>query len=184
MKQIINILEQMKNTTVNNYVLAGLSSSLVGNNGHGKVRLFEMSRNQRDAITPHSHRFNFTCLVLRGSVTNTLWYKVDKDENPLDYDDADLYAVSQLKYSGKIGEHVPKLISEDYFFAVEEEFEEGNLYSMEAGDIHSIKFSKDAIVLFFEGVEQSKLSTIIEPIVNGKVIPTYENKPYMFTKNQ
>ena len=39
----------------------GYRVPLVGG-GYGKVRLFEASRRQQSGVTPHSHRFDFTCL--------------------------------------------------------------------------------------------------------------------------
>jgi len=56
------------------------------------------------------------------------------------------------------------------------------MYSMRHDEIHSIVFGRGSQVLFFEGPEKTDKSTILEPVVKGLVIPTYENRDYMFNK--
>jgi len=79
MNKLIELLDEMKSSTVDNYVLAGLSSSLIGQQGFGSVRLFEKEAHQRDFVTPHSHRFDFACLVLAGQVTNHIWRETEHE---------------------------------------------------------------------------------------------------------
>lgn len=169
---MIDILQQMKSDTLHNYVIAGLDSSLLEN---GKVRLFECSRNHYDFITPHSHRFDIVCLVLQGTVWNTLWTKVPDTSKH-----EDLFQLSQVNYKGKPGEYTTKPISRDRYSSNCTRYVEGDTYSMKAEEIHSISFSKNAKVLFFEGPEVCNHSHIIEPVVNDKVILTFETKNYMF----
>lgn len=166
------LLQQMKSDTVTNYVIAGLDSSLITK---GCVRLFENSRNHLDSITPHSHRFDFVCLVLEGWVENTLWEETDLR--------ADEFQLSTLIYKGTIGEHTKIANNVDRFMSTTTRYDKGEYYSMGSSQIHSIQFSRGAKVLFFEGPEKSKESVIIEPFVGGQVIPTFENKPYMFGKS-
>jgi len=170
MKQLVDILEKMKTNTVSNYVIAGLDSSLLNN---GKVRYFESSRNHQDQVTPHSHRFDFTCLVVAGSVVNKTW--IDAPE-----DDGDFFEESKLIYSGDIGSHTAHREGRGWWKFREEAYVSGECYNMQADQIHSIDFSRGAKVLFFEGPEISKSSRIIEPIVRGEVIRTYEKRDYMF----
>ena len=63
LNKLIEILQDMKTSKVANYVIAGLDSYMLEN---GNIRMFENSRKHQDMITPHSHRFDFVCLVLSG----------------------------------------------------------------------------------------------------------------------
>lgn len=174
MDKIINIINDMKNHSVHNYVLAGLSSSLIGGNGYGRVRLFEKPNHQHDNITPHNHRFDFTCLVLKGFVINRLW------EECGDKDKGDFYQVSKLHYSGEIGKHRKELESRGEYSFKDYRYNVGETYHMKSNEIHSILFSKDSSVLFFEGPTIRDSSIILEPIISGEVIPTYLREDWMF----
>lgn len=171
MKELINIIESMKSDKVSNYVIAGLDSYLLGN---GKVRVFKNSRDHQDQITPHSHRYDFTCLVLTGSVQNHIWEKSAS---------GDEFTISKLRYKGAIGEHEKVKVETERFIKTTRLYKEGQTYSMTHEEIHSITFSKGAIVLFFEGPENTESeSVILEPLINGQTISTYEKKSFMFLK--
>lgn len=172
LKLLANTLQDMKQDKVSNYVIAGLDSYLISN---GNVRLFENSRNHQDQITPHSHRFNFACLVLEGSVINRVWSETLESEG-------DLFESTTLRYSGEIGNHEKSRDGRAFYTYFDVKYNKGDCYAMSAQQIHSIQFSKGAKVLFLEGPQVSDTSIIIEPVVNGKVINTYENKSYMFIK--
>lgn len=172
MEALAELLQQMKSDTVTNYVIAGLDSSLIKK---GCVRLFENSRQHLDAITPHSHRFDFVCLVLYGYVENTIWEEVKGVG-------ADEFQISKIIYDGAIGCHTKIQTDLGRFRPTTTRHDKGEYYSMESHEIHSIRFSRGAKVLFFEGPEKAKESVIIEPYVRGKIIPTFENKDYMFGK--
>lgn len=173
MKELIGILNEMKSDRIANYVIAGLDSHLLEN---GKIRLFENSRDHQDSITPHSHRFDFSCLVIRGSVLNRVWSECDEDSG-------DYFQSSTLDYSGEIGDHEVTAEGRWRYDYCDTCYMEGDVYSMKSDEIHSIQFSKAAIVLFFEGPQKSSASKIIEPVVNGVLIPTYEKKSYMFIRS-
>ena len=177
LQRISDILESMKSSKVANYVIAGLDSYLVGGEGHGNVRLFENSRDHQDSITPHSHRFDFVCLVLEGEVYNELWTLSNHVKG-------DYFQLSELSYKGDIGQHSRSIREEGFYYRDTFKYVKGQVYSMRADQIHSIRFSKDAKVLFFEGPNISDKSVILEPIVNGEVIPTYQVKPYMFKRGE
>ena len=70
---LLQLIKKMGHNEVDNYVLPGLTSSLIGGFGHGKVRLFSAERETREWVIPHSHRFDFGCLVLHGEVENILF---------------------------------------------------------------------------------------------------------------
>lgn len=167
-----NIIQDMKCSKVSNYVIAGLDSFLLTS---GNVRLFENSRDHQDQITPHSHRFNFACLVLDGHVINRIWYESQESEG-------DLFQSTTLHYAGEIGSHTKSKEGRAFYSSYDKKYEAGECYAMSAEQIHSIQFSRGAKVLFLEGPQVSDTSIIIEPVVNGVLINTYENKPYMFFK--
>lgn len=56
----------------------------------------------------------------------------------------------------------------------------GDFYSMKASEIHSITFSRDALVLFFEGPEKATETLILEPFVDGQTVPTFQVQPWMY----
>ena len=174
-KEIIEAVQGMRNSIVQNYVIAGLTSSLVGGGNYGCVRLFEGSRYQQDAISPHSHRFDFACLVLQGRVTNRIWTESNDVMG-------DFFQESRLVYQGSIGSHEKVIEGRNFYIPHDEKYSQGECYSMKHDEIHSIVFSRDSIVLFFEGPNISDQSIILEPIVDGSVIPTYEKRDYMFRK--
>ena len=174
----MQLLGAMSHSHVRNYVWPGLTSSLVGGDGHGSIRLFQNTREQHAEITPHSHRFDFMCQVLRGCVTQTIWHEVKAG-----VDDGEPYALTSLIYQGKPGAHqrsTARIISNwKYSSCI---YTTHQWYSMTSQQIHTIKFSHDAIVLFFEGPTVAGRSAILEPWIDGEVIPTYKVEPWMFLK--
>ena len=171
MRQILSILDEMKNKTSYNCIVEGLNSSLIGGGGHGGVRLFEQSRNQIKQITPHNHRFDFTCLVLSGHVVNHLWRESKN---------GDEYQSSSLTYLGRPGSYTKEAGVVSSFSKFSKKYVEGDWYSMKAHELHSIEFSKGAKVLFFEGKEVTKTTQVIEPYVNKQLIPTLLTEDWMF----
>lgn len=170
---IIKNLLNFKRDKVSNYVIPGLSSYLLIDNGKkGKVRLFECSRNHQEPITPHSHRFSFTCCVIKGKVINRTWFR---------HYSGDQYMQSILDYNEMGSYEKSQDESNDWQFR-DEIYNKGDCYSMKASDIHSIYFSKGTQVLFFEGGEETDESVILEPFIDDEIIPTFEVKSWMFKK--
>lgn len=171
--EILSVVDLMRGKTLNNYVIAGLTSTLLTN---GKFRLFECERAHYDFITPHSHRYDLTSVVLQGEVTNTIFKPV------LDFESGgDEFVVSDLTFNDKFGSYEKVLRnSPQKFKATDKKYSAGHVYYMEFSDIHTIRFSKGAKVLVIEGPEVSNTSVCLEPRVNGEHIPTFETKPYMF----
>jgi len=171
----LTMLRQMRSGRVGNYVIPGLTSWVIGaKHDGGCVRMFYCEREHQEPITPHSHRFDFQCLVLRGRVTNRKWTFVYGQRG-------DLFAKSALVFSdmGKYEKRAP--VVGRYEFA-DEVFKEGEWYSMKAHEIHSIFFGAQTEVLFFEGPSTTDTSVILEPYVDNEVIPTFEVRPWMFKK--
>jgi hypothetical protein len=165
----------MAHSHVHNYVIPGLTSSLIGEPGpHGCVRLFRCSREQQESVTPHSHRFNFNCMVLRGRVTNRIWRE---------HAGGDAYQTMHLDFDGDIGKHVKREGDVGFWVFKDQTFEAGQTYSMPAEEVHSIRFSRDAAVLFFEGPALSNSSIAIEPYVKGCRVPTSDVLPWMFKRD-
>lgn len=177
MENLINILDEMKSDTIQNYIIAGLESSLLEN---GKVRYFENSRDHQDSIAPHSHRYDFTCLVIAGYVKNLVWSKTCMKAR------GDLFesSVMELDTEGLPGRYIKSPKGRDWWIYSTTKYHAGQCYSMEADEVHSIQFSRGAKVLFFEGPQVSSTSLILEPVVDGNVIETGEVRDWMFLNKE
>lgn len=177
---LLKYIEPMLNNRLGNYIVAGLESAMVGDQGDtfGKVRLFDTSqRATRDEITPHSHRFDFVCLVLSGCVKNAIYHPDEKGEE---------WCVSRIdQVCGKDGirnyTHTRE-VEPTRFRRQDDMYSTGNVYAMNHDQIHSIEFWKGSKVLFFEGPQLTTTSHMIEPWVRGKVVPTFRTEPWMFEK--
>lgn len=166
----------MTHSVVRNYVTPGLTSSLVGGPGHGCVRLFESDRDTREWVTPHSHRFDFTCIVLAGQVENIEFTLSSR---------GDAYARGVLRpVDGGLGQYeaVHGEVGETYAETTRI-YAPGDTYSMLHSEIHSIRFSRGARVLFFEGPNVSDTSVFLEPYSNGATVRTFAVQPWMFQKD-
>lgn len=170
----LDLLKSMARKTVSNYIAPGLSSSIIGEQHDGGcVRLFQSSRDQQFAITPHSHRFDFSCLVIRGTVTNRIWTQTDEgdvfEQSVLEFDALGKYTRGHNNFLVTCSPH-------DTIYT------ENEVYSMDAGEVHSIYFGAQTDVLFFEGPMRKTSSVILEPYVDGAVIRTFAVEPWMFKK--
>lgn len=177
----IPMLMEMTHSALQNYIVPGLESHLLAEpSDKGSVRLFVNSRDQHHHITPHSHRFDFQCLVLRGSVVNTVFHELPPSASVDAFERADEYTTVILEYKGKPGNYdqTHGVISswgfERHHYAV------GDWYSMTFDQVHSIEFSRDAIVLFMEGPKKTNMTQVLLPHVDGQTLPTFEVAPWMF----
>lgn len=169
----MEVLKSMRNSTLRNYIVPGLDSHLIGGNGSGLVRMFTSSRENAAEITPHSHRFDFACLVLRGEVINQVW-TFDPS--------ADKFVHQNLRYHGTPGEF--EVVSTGDPMGMSKKstrYAAGQWYTMKSHEIHSILFSRDAEVLFFEGPQVTDDSCVLLPWVGGEVCDTMDcNAPWMY----
>jgi hypothetical protein len=173
-------LMRMAHSPVRNYVIPGVTSWLIGEpSAKGTMRLFHSERQHEEAVTPHSHRFDFQCWVLEGMVTNRLWSET-YGHNP----DADKYRRSVLHYDGQMGKYRKEGVDVGRWTNRDAVYMAGECYSMTADQIHSIFFSRGCKVLFFEGPNQHDFSHVLEPYVNGEAIETMEVKPWMFRREE
>lgn len=176
----LEIIKSMAHSPLHNYVIPGLTSWVVGqpiapDNKAGCVRLFTCERDHYEPITPHSHRFPFYCRVLSGSVRNILW-------TPTNRGGGNAYRQSRMVYQGTPGAYVKEIGEVSNWKTSECIYEEGDSYWMAAADVHSIFFSKDSAVLFYEGPPESDFNLVLEPVANGQVIETMKVEPWMFAK--
>lgn len=172
--EMIGFIEGMKHSPAHNYVIPGLTSWLIGTpSKHGCVRMFTMSRTHEEPIVAHSHRFDFRCLVLRGMVRNHVW-------NYTQSGFGDQYEISRVAYKGTLGEHEKTPVARDFFRREITTYAAGEEYGMKAEEFHSIFFDRGTAVLFFEGPNRLDYSQVLEPVVDGKVIPLFRTEEWMF----
>jgi hypothetical protein len=176
---ILAAIQPMKHNRLGNYIAPGLTSHLVGGGEFGKVRLFSAERTTMEFITPHSHRFDFTCLVLKGQVHNTIFRRGSDFCEP--------WCISTInQVCGKNG-LLDYVHSRDdaptFWYPTTDNWKAGDTYSMTHEQIHSIKFERGAQVLFFEGPQLQSTSLMLEPWENGKVVPTFRTEPWMFQRS-
>jgi hypothetical protein len=168
---IKDFIQKQKTSNLKNYVTPGLESELLVD---AKVRFFTMTREQVTMITPHSHRFDFACLVIEGSVRNTIFEE---------HRDGDKYLVSHIMpRNGGLGQY-----DFDYkqnyvstFKATTTEYKKGEWYFMTIQEFHSIQFSHDAFVMFIEGEQKTAGSRTLLPIVDGAAIDIFTTEHWMF----
>lgn len=168
---LTELLQGMEHSKLHNYIIPGLTSSMIGGGKHGKIRLFTASREQHNGTTPHSHRFDLMSFVLRGTANNAIWREDIS---------GDQYAASTLIYNGRPGQY-RRVKGKPYRWAYEKtRHNAGEMYFMTHDQIHSITFSNDAIVLIFEGPEVTSRTTILEPFTERGILPMTV-QPWMFT---
>ncbi len=179
-RNLLQFLDSLKHSPLSNYGgIPGLTSWIIQRNDDGGlVRLMECSRDHQEPIIPHSHRFDFNCLVLAGKVVNVLW----SDHGGHAFSRGDEYISSTMTYGGQPGQYEKVLGTVSKWSRSFAEYKAGDEYSMTADKVHSIFFSRGAVVLFFEGPPVSDKSIILEPFVDGEVVPTFSVQPWAFKK--
>lgn len=171
-----DIINSMLHSPLKNYILPGLTSSLVGGNGFGQVRLFHASRPNQELITPHSHRYNFTCCVLSGSAINTVYKPVSSD-----LQGGSEFALSYLHKTPEGFVRAAEVVIDKYAMH-QATYTTGEWYRMSSNEIHSIRFEEHSLVLFFEGPEVTDTSVILEPYVDGQHLKTFKVEDWMYQK--
>lgn len=174
--ELLQLIKKMGHNEVDNYVLPGLTSSLVGGFGYGRVRLFSASRETREWVIPHSHRFDFGCLVLHGEVENIL-FEPGRGQ---------AYGRATIRHNqgDRFGMYTVERHADEtvHYTETATKYGVGQAYCMTAKQIHSIRFSETARVLFFEGPEITNESVVLEPWCNGGIVPTFETASWMFQR--
>lgn len=155
------------------YIVPGLSSYLLSG-GQGregpKVRLFHQERPFEGWITPHDHRFDLACYVLKGEVKHTVYSR--------SYDpwSGALYSVQRFPFSldGRMEPDETAM-----FTSATEVYGRGNFYHLGYTTFHTVKFSRGAMVLFFEGPDLQEHNHVLLPVSNGRIINTATVQPWM-----
>ena len=174
-------LNAMKHSPIRNYIIPGLTSWLISTptKEHGCVRLFENDRQPFHTIEPHSHRFDFSCQVLEGTVTNRVWRPAVQSEQP----HADEFMIKFMQYKGEVGEYKTTIGGVNRWVSTETTYGAGQWYHMVSDQIHSIQFSKGAKVLFFEGPENNDITMLLQPWVDRELVNTFKVEDWMFKRN-
>lgn len=179
---ILKAVQNMRNSRLDNYIVPGLTSVIIGGPEHGKVRMFEAERETLEFITPHSHRFNFTALVLAGTVWNSIFRPIKAQYK----DGGEPWCRSTITQvcglDGLLDYKHQRETEPTYWVRSTQTYETGKTYGMLYPEIHSIKFSRGTKVLMFEGPQILNTSDMLEPWVNGKVVPTFRTEDWMFEK--
>ena len=172
---LISHIDTMRHSPAHNYVIPGLTSWLIGtpSREHGCVRMFTMCRDHEEPIIPHSHRFDFRCLVLAGRVTNNIWSEAYG---------GDQFEISDVTYEGELGKHERTVLRRGHFKKVSRSYAAGEEYAMKAEEFHSIFFARGTKVLFFEGPNRLASSQVLEPVVLDQTIPLFKTEDWMFKR--
>lgn len=177
---VAKLLKTMGHNAVLNYATPGLTSRLLGSDdgAKGHVRMFTCDRDTRDWITPHSHRYDFSCLVLSGCVMNMLYRWEAHGDQKL----TNAYAVGTIyKREDGLGQYeFEPGVKQEWYSESRAQYTAGDWYHMEASQIHSIEFARNTRVIFFEGPEVALESKVLEPWSEGARVPTFETRDWMF----
>lgn len=175
------MLNSMAHSGVRNYATPGLSSFLIGGaEKYGKVRMFQSDRDTRDWIAPHTHRYDFLCYVISGTVENILFKEV---EYGYDTELANKFAICKVTNGPKIGDYDVNHMRTAPFIESSMTYSPGETYDMTSDEYHSIRFSKGAVVLFFEGPQKQAFSYMLEPYSNGARVETFASSAWMFRRD-
>lgn len=172
----LDIVMKMAHSPVKNYAIPGLTSWLISETDSGTIRMFHMERDHIECIVPHSHRFDFHCIVLEGEVENIIYNRCAEDEI------GDEYSRLKSTYLGEFGQYENTRRSNRMYSMVRTIYRTGDQYSMFHYEVHSIRFKKGTKVLFFEGPMKTNSSIVLEPIVDGEIIHNFKVEPWMFKK--
>lgn len=193
MDHLCEHLAKIRHSPLQNYIAPGLRSSMIGGRAQDGscVRLFESERDTREHwITPHSHTFDFTCLVIDGMVENIIFQPINSCSSltpgergrtaqySLGYLHRDLPHSPGQNYRVERTNVVEKMVP---YTAL---YKEGECYRLEHDEVHSIRFFPGAKVLFFEGATLNNPTVFLEPWVEGYgAVPTFKVEPWMFARS-
>lgn len=175
------IFDKLKHSPIHNYILPGLTSWMLkpAGDGHGMIRMFESSRETQEFITPHSHRYGLHCEVLAGWAENTLW----KDASLVgSTNSSDEWMLCSLKYNGNPGDYTQTVGPIRRFAKETLRYAAGSSYNLNHSQIHTIRFSRDAVVVITETVQQTDTTQILLPVAYGKAVPTFKVEPWMYKR--
>lgn len=181
--RIRRLLDSMSFNPVRNYIAPGLTSWLIGGMAteHGLVRRFVSEIDQWEFITPHSHRFAFTQLVLEGAVINTVFRPMQG--KCIDPKGAAWVKSVVRRGSEKFGHYeIDPDEAPSLWFPETRSYGPGTTYTMAPDEVHSVKFTRGADVLVFQGPDVSDETTILEPWCDGRHVKTFRVADWMFER--
>lgn len=169
---LIKFLQANTGQRIDNYIVPGLSSLLLDK---VKPRMFVASREQERHIVPHTHRYDLFSIVLQGWVVNSIYTE------EMGNMDADLY--TRLAVKTENFEYTTTRLDKSVYLKTVTTYNVGEGYYMPHDTFHSIKFSRDAVVLILEGREITKTSHILLPTGdNDQLLGELDVKEWMFKK--
>lgn len=173
------IFDRLKHSPIHNYILPGLTSWVLkpAGDGHGMIRMFEASRETQEFITPHSHRYGLHCEVLAGWVENTLWKTSEFLGASANSDEWMLYS---LEYGGNPGEYTQTPGPIGRYAKEIRRYASGSSYDLNYSQIHSVRFSRGAVVVITETEQRTDTTQILLPVAYGKAVPTFKVEPWMY----
>ena len=176
---MIEVFNKLKHSPLHNYILPGLTSWMLkaATESEGAVRMFEATRTTEEFIAPHSHRYGLQCEVLQGWVENTIWKQIEtfgaSSEN-------DPWMLCDLKYGGEPGKYDLEHRAEGFYRPYTDRYQKGQTYRMDYTALHTIKFSRGAVVVITETEQMTDTNRILLPVAYGKVVPTFKVEPWMY----
>ena len=174
LQSLLSIANKVKRDPLYNYCMPGLTSWLITDpSDSGCFRLLEATREIKEWITPHNHRFDLRSTVLAGAVENIVYTP---------HSQGDKWAMSDLNYNGNAGSYSQSSCKILTYETTARRHEAGDTYTMLDHVIHRITFEKGAIVLISEGPKKRELSQILQPYVNHQVLDTFSVPPWMFER--
>ena len=173
------IFDKLKHSPIHNYILPGLTSWVLkpAGDGHGMIRMFEASRETQEFITPHSHRYGLHCEVLAGWVENTIW---KNSELVGASNNSDEWMLCSLKYAGNPGEYTQTPGPIRRYAKETRRYAAGSSYDLNHSQIHSVRFSRGAVVVITETAQRTDTTQILLPVAYGKAVPTFKVESWMY----
>jgi hypothetical protein len=172
---ILRIATQLRSGSLDNYIVPGLVSSLLGR-AEGNVRLFEASRMQRSEIAPHTHRYDFVAMVLQGHVLNTRYREIGNDES--NGPGTEKWMALKQTYGGQPGSYpLSQAAGVCDLTPMITRYSAGEIYEMRSEEIHSIVFSQNAVVLMLEGPQLKATSVVYVPYMGRDTRFNYAAPP-------
>ena len=172
------IMNSVRYNPIDNYILPGLTSYVLGRLGVDgpdheapMVRAFVSSRNTPEFVAPHSHVRDLFCHVIAGSVINTNYH----EERTARGESWDTYVQTGDFVSG----YKHGFAGKRTFVSVSTVYEAGASYYLLADVIHSIRFSRGAVVLIMEGKKKRQSVTVLQP----PGVQNFEAADWMFKSN-
>lgn len=156
--------------TIKNYVVPGLDSILLARTQEGGcLRLFHSTRDQEIYVVPHNHRYDFTCYVLDGGLTNILYLP----------ESTGLPTHRAATYNRETHSWDNEYVSDVRMYQSTTTYAKSESYSMKSDEFHSVTFLQNTKALMMEGPPVSKSSKMLIPLRDGQPLDILLWKDWM-----